>query len=131
MIKWSTIIGILCCPLLAGCGGDDELALVEGEITFRGKPARAQIMFQLLRGDERRSGRPSYGYTDSAGHYKLQYSQASEGALVGPHLVVITVYSESSAEEDYSSPKRPLRSAQFFRRVESGEENVFHFDLTD
>jgi hypothetical protein len=78
-------------PLLAGlvvfassgCGGP-RIATVSGKVTYDGKPlSQGTIMFYP------EVGRAAVGQIGSDGSYTLTTFQPGDGALVGPHRVVI------------------------------------------
>lgn len=79
--------------LAAGCGkGGPRLATVTGTVSLDGKPlANAKVEFQPLEG-----GSPSYGTTDSNGHYRLMFSADRPGAMIGKHVVRITTFRQES-----------------------------------
>jgi hypothetical protein len=75
---------------LAGCNRGPEFALVEGTITFDGKPLdNAEVVF-LPDSAKGNMGPTASAYTDEQGHYKLFCDKANkEGAVVGPHRVCV------------------------------------------
>jgi len=82
--------------ILAGCRPSDGIKLgkVEGTVTVDGQPIEgAELTFQPD------AARPSYGITDSAGHYFLQFTMDRDGAVVGKHTVSITTKRSQSGGE--------------------------------
>jgi len=45
------------------------------------------------------TGRPSWGMTDTTGHFKLSYAPEQDGAIIGKHTVVVQ-YKPSSMEAE-------------------------------
>jgi len=74
---------------LCGCGGATdapELAIVEGTVTWQGKPlADAGVAFTPD------SGPVAIGQTDDAGHFSLS-THGQPGAAVGTHQVTIQAF---------------------------------------
>jgi hypothetical protein len=111
--------------VLAGCGeSGPQVAPVSGRVTLDGKALElADVVFQ-----PDGSQRASYGRTDSDGRYQVMFKRGQEGAIVGEHTVRIWV----SRELVPNPPKIPARydtESELRREVQSGEDNVFDFDL--
>ena len=78
-----------------GCFGPagPKVGQVEGMVLDNGKPvSNAKVTFYPA------DGRPSYGSTDSDGHYVLKYSDSIPGAVVGSHDVQISTMSMSAPQ---------------------------------
>jgi len=107
-------------PLLLGCGtGGPELAPVSGRVTLDGRPLElADVVFQ-----PEGALSPSYGRTDTEGRYQLGYKRGVTGAIVGEHMVAISV-----SRELVPNPPQIART-ELRVTVEPGKENVFNFDL--
>lgn len=80
--------GALVLGLLAGLIGcrreGPEVVPVSGVLTRQGKPVpNMQVWFQPA------EGRPSWGATDEAGRFTLNYARGQDGARVGKHKVFI------------------------------------------
>jgi hypothetical protein len=114
-----------------GCGRGPkgvEIGKVKGTVTLNHQPlADATVLFQPA------SGRPSYGKTDSAGKYTLEYTQGIEGAVVGKHKVIIR---SEVPGEDGKPPLAPEKlpnkyhdKSELSAEVKSGP-NTFDFDLS-
>jgi hypothetical protein len=73
--------------VLAGCSSSDKpsLAEVNGTLTKGGKPFVDAALEFYPEG----MGGTSYGTTDSAGNFKLNYSTGEPGAAVGKHTVKV------------------------------------------
>ncbi len=78
--------GLLVFTALAGCSRGDrpDLGIVSGIVTLEGEPlANVEVAFIP------NNGRPSYGKTDAAGNYDLNYIRNIQGAKIGVHNVLI------------------------------------------
>lgn len=122
----------------SGCGGSEgpELGNVYGTVTLDGEPlAEASVVFQPTE-----SGRLAVAMTDENGEYVLQYSQTSEGAILGEHVVRITTGQEGSDDGEEVIPTVPERVPVRYNRdaLDNPEMNVeiktgtnqFDFELT-
>lgn len=79
---------IICIGIVAGCSsrtaGYPPLGEVSGVVTMGTMPlANATVMFQPPK------GRASIGDTDAEGRYRLVFTSAAFGAIVGPHHVSV------------------------------------------
>ncbi len=113
--------------LLNGCNTSLATALVQGTVTFDGKPlANALVSFQPVDGS-----RLSTGMTDASGKYSLRFSATQEGALPGEHKVVIQ---SAPGEPDQEHPVKELLPTKYNSTTElkatlkSGRQTV-DFDL--
>ena len=92
---------------LSACGGGSDtppLGTVTGVVTLDDKPlADAEVTFQPEK------GRPSLGKTDSEGNYTLVYTASDNGALIGPHKVLITTAVEAFSDESGGGNDREAR----------------------
>lgn len=68
--------------LAVGCG--DGLSTAEGTVTIDGNPAAEGLSLQFTPVD---GGAPSYGRTDSSGHYVAQFTFNRVGIETGEHSV--------------------------------------------
>lgn len=120
--------------LTGGCGRSKPnvpFGSVQGTITLDGKPlAGAAVMF------EPKSGRPSYGTTDTSGAYALMYRGNPWGAIVGHHQVRITTEGLLADSPDAAPqvvkerlPKRYHSESTLTAEVAPGK-NVIDFALT-
>jgi hypothetical protein len=92
---------------LAGCGPRVKLVPVEGTVKINGKPAAnisIQFMPDAMQGGK---GPTSFGTTDAAGKFRLQTNDGQEGAVVGPHRVVLTDLDEERPPQGREAKKRP------------------------
>ncbi|MCH7989093.1 MAG: hypothetical protein IID46_08065 [Planctomycetes bacterium] len=88
--------------LSAGCGGIDDLGLieVEGTITMDDK-ALPNAGVAFLPTEEGVGGTsPSYGTTDKDGKYSLQFSLSREGAYAGKYKVKISTHRQADEDEE-------------------------------
>ncbi len=128
------IVGIAI--LLVGCGsGADrpQIAKAEGTVTFENQPlAEASVSFIP------ESGRPASGFTDANGHFVLRTFDIEDGALPGPHTVIISkVASTAKKEADIYAKQKSvipekygdLKKSGLSATVNADGENKFAFDL--
>jgi hypothetical protein len=113
-----------------GCHRGPELAPVSGHITYNGKALDlAEVSFEPT------EGRASHALTDKDGHYELRYTRDAMGGLVGPHTVRIKALTELTGPKGNSIvrpqfiPARYNTQSELHCEVESGQQNVFDFDL--
>ena len=120
LLQWILPVLILC---FVGCGSPSNIGTVEGNVTLDGAPlAHASITFYPSSGE-----RSSSGKTDENGKYTLRHTREVVGALVGKHVVTVSIITEgkkSIVPAKYSDRKVTDQTAT----VESGS-NTFNFDL--
>jgi hypothetical protein len=84
---WRMVAGcsLLSLTVLAGCGDDGpKLGQVTGSVTRKGAPVgNCTIVFHPT------DGRPSFGFVDQHGKFKLEYLKGTAGAKVGQHRVYV------------------------------------------
>lgn len=120
------------------CGGcaDSELGTVRGTVQMDGKPLpNAVVTFYPLEPDvSAGKGGASYGRTDDAGEYELQYNRDSKGAEIGRHKVEISTRQESSGG-DYGAdipetvPAKYNSQTTLTAEVASGHNTIDFLDL--
>ena len=118
----------LSAPLLAaGCGGDPNLASVYGVVTLNGQPLPKAFLTFIPQGGK---GSPSYGKTDDAGRYQMQFSDSASGAWIGRNLVKISTADAVNPEVTIPEQVPPAynRNSDLYRTVEQGK-NQFDFEL--
>ncbi len=71
---------------LVGCGGNNDLASVTGQVTLDGKPVPEAFVKFIPKGS---SGAPSFGKTDASGNYVMMFSDTEKGAWIGENSVTI------------------------------------------
>lgn len=121
-----------------GCFGPTgpKVAQVKGTVLDNGKPVKdAKVAFYPV------DGRPSYGSTDSDGHFELEYDGSMKGAVVGTHDVQISTMAmaapqpiSSVAPNQYSKMPKPAIPKQYTwpSEVQVAEgKNDLSFDLKD
>lgn len=114
MIRTCSMLVFL--ALVVGCGESRNSASVTGTVTLGGQPAADLIVrFQPVgKGDtsQPNTGMGSFGKTDSAGHYKLLFSDnESSGAIIGEHFVTIDELTpESEANNDAGGLGQPQKA---------------------
>jgi hypothetical protein len=112
---------------LAGCSSD--LPTVKGKVTLDGVPlpdAFVEFTPQVA------GGSPSYGRTDTGGHYNLMFSLKKYGAVPGENVVRITtadVGDMGAANVPERVPDRYNRKTELRVEVKANEANAFDFDL--
>ncbi len=80
------ILYLILIPLVAGCGGDDRFASVQGTVTIDGSPVEGvEILFEA----DFPGGSPSIGFTDASGRYQAMFTPTQPGAMVGKHRIRI------------------------------------------
>jgi len=81
--KFLQILLAIC--FLIGCSrGGPEVVPIEGMVTHNGEPVpNLRIYFVPT------DGRPSWGISDAAGHFVLDYDPERKGARVGTHKIWI------------------------------------------
>ena len=96
-------IAMLCGLMAMGCSRSEiPLAAVEGTVSFNGRPAQAEIIFEPVGGDGGTGGRPSSALSDVRGRFRLQYTEDRAGAIIGPHRVTVKVMRAFGEEEPQS-----------------------------
>ena len=85
-VVWALLISFL-----VGCGSEYDIAPVSGKITLDGAPlAGALVSFEPLATDGLEAGYGSYGECNEEGVYQLKSLHGENGAIVGPHRILIT-----------------------------------------
>ena len=127
-ITWVFVAVAVCC--VAGCGGGD-LGRVSGTVTLDGQPlADALVSFYP------EDGRPSMGTTDADGNYDLSFTPTEAGAMIGNHIVRITVAQvEGEGEEGGRLPKETIPAkynskSELKAEVKPGKNRNVNFDLS-
>jgi hypothetical protein len=98
---------------LAGCGPRVKFAPVDGTVKINGRPApniSVQFLPDALKGGK---GPTSFGTTGADGKFRLKTSDGQEGAVVGPHRVVLADLDEERAPQGKQPSKAPRLSARY------------------
>ncbi|MEZ6132139.1 MAG: carboxypeptidase-like regulatory domain-containing protein [Planctomycetaceae bacterium] len=129
------LLALSLCLVMAGCGGASgpDIASVEGTVTMDGQPlANASVVFIP------ENGRPGGAWTDSSGHYVLNFSGERQGAIPGKNTVRISTYREGGQNEDGTMaesqketvPAKYNAQSELTFTVEDGKANVADFAIT-
>ena len=120
------LLPLIVCISVAGCGGSSdrpELGEVIGTVTLDGEPlANAVVMFKP------KGKRPSRGFTNANGHYKLAYIRDILGATTGKHRVIIDRVPKHEGKSYQKLPSR-YNSATTLEAVVEPGENVLNWTL--
>ena len=122
---------------LLGCSSSRKSGQVSGKVTANGQPlSDIGVTFEPTGAG---AGQGSFGRTDDAGHYSLQFIDTNQsGALIGAHTVTFAdMQNVGGADEPDAGPSLPRRKSrlpasvldkpsQF--EVKSGQ-NEANFDL--
>ncbi len=98
---------------LVGCGGDFQVAPVEGVVTLDNQPlANATVYYQpQRRGSDPVVGPPSIGVTNEEGHYSMRLTTGESGVVVGSHVVSISTF-ESRMVDPQNSDRTEIVSEE-------------------
>ena len=117
------ILLVICC--LVGCGrSGPEIVPIEGTVTHNGEPVpNLRIYFVPT------DGRPSWGISDAAGHFVLDYDPEHKGAKVGTHKVWIVdegaiVDQTVAMSGGAARPKRPPAISQIVDKYSQGKSTL-------
>src|SRR5262245_35767370 len=111
--RWLRLV-LLLGLLAAGCGGDRaKLVPAEGVLKINGQPAAnvaIQFMSDVVKGNK---GPTSVGTTDKEGKFRLKTNDGKDGAVPGPHNVVLTDLDEDRPAQGQVSRKPSRIPPQF------------------
>lgn len=95
--------------VFAGCGSREApLVPVEGILLQAGRPVvGAQVVFCPDR-EAGAKGPRSFGTTDKDGRFKLATDEGADGAVSGPHRVVVFLNAGSEVDENPAPRKTPV-----------------------
>lgn len=130
------LLAIACGSLLiTGCSEQRyPLSSVSGIVTLEGKPlVDTRVLFDPLRqGDSIHAGPGSIGCTDESGRFALVTLDGDEGAVVGPHRVMITTFQQDEKGKVIRKEEVPMHYLRdrslSFEVGASGNESA-NFDL--
>src|SRR4051812_24314393 len=78
-----------------GCGGDanmPKLGKVSGKVTYKGQPVTSgHIVFTPAAGKGGDTGQTATGEIESDGSYTMTTFNTGDGAILGQHIVTVTV----------------------------------------
>lgn len=132
--------------LLAGCGGHEGLAPVNGTVRYKGEPLTSgEVRFV----PEGTGARGALGPIDAQGHYELSTFDPGDGAYVGSYRVTVVAVGPDKPipakrkgkmmQEEMQGSGDPLVPKRYFSptttdlkaEVVSGKTNVIDLDLKD
>lgn len=112
----------VCLTFLAGCSQELETYPVTGKVSFNdGTPlAGARVVFESTE-----QAVSSQGYTDNEGHYTLTTNEEGDGAVPGPHRVIVmpppaAVVQGGGEEAVVTAPAKPVVAKKYQRYDTSG-----------
>ena len=124
-----TAVSFLVFSLLAGCGGEQsvgpELGKVSGIVTMNGQPlGSASVVFESA------SGQVSFGDTNDAGVYEMNYGAGKKGAALGDNNVRISTATDNPVDGNWKDPipKKYNSKTELKAQVSAGE-NEINFEL--
>lgn len=97
---------IVLTSLVVGCGSSNpSVALVEGTVTYQGKPVEGADVSFWGKG----APQAGIGKTDAAGKFQISTFGKNDGALLGPHVVVVAkkASTEGITAADMAAGKKP------------------------
>lgn len=107
--------GVLCTALALaiGCGSKVKLVPAEGTLKIGGKAA-ANVAVQFLPDATKgASGPTSYGTTDSEGKFRLKTYDGQDGAVPGPHTVILADHDEERPPQGKPVTKWPRLDSKY------------------
>lgn len=106
--------GILFAAIVsAGCGSKVKLVPAEGVLKIGGKPA-ANIAVQFLPDvTQGAKGPTSYGTTDAEGRFRLKTYDGQDGAVPGPHTVILADQDEERPPQGKPLTKQPRLDSKY------------------
>jgi len=104
--------------VLGGCNSGPPIAPVTGVLTYKGK-AVPNVHLEFIP----EQGRPSWGLTDAAGRFALEYDRDNKGALVGKHKVYAKM-GPFGANVSGERPDTPKELAELFDKYSATNSTV-------
>ncbi len=99
--------------LAAGCESKAKVVPVEGVLKIAGKPA-ANVSVQLLPDHLKgNSGPTSYGTTDAEGKFRLKAQDGQDGAVAGPHVVILADLDEERPPQGVAPKRAPRLDSKY------------------
>ena len=97
----------------AGCGSKVKLVPAEGVLKIGGKPA-ANVSVQFLPDVTKgASGPTSYATTDAEGKFRLKTYDGQDGAVAGPHTVILADLDEERPPQGKALTKAPRLDSKY------------------
>lgn len=111
----------ICLTLVCGCS-NQSMAPVKGRVMFNGKPVKAAAVTFSPTGTpgQLETGKPGTGFTDDEGYFELSTFKSYDGALIGPHSVLVTL--------DDTNPAKCRREKTLTLEVKPGD-NTFTIEM--
>ena len=97
----------------SGCGSEEKLVPAEGVLKIGGKPA-ANVSIQFMPDAPNGKGGPtSSGRTDAEGRFKLKTNDGRDGAVPGPHTVILADLDEERPAQGQPMKNPPRLDAKY------------------
>lgn len=96
-----------------GCGSGPKPVPAEGVVKINGLPAAnisVQFLPDVLKGGD---GPTSYGSTDAEGKFRLQTYDGRDGAVPGPHTVILADLDEERTPQGRAPTKLPRLDGKY------------------
>jgi hypothetical protein len=135
----SRLVSIALLALVVGCSSGNEFptAKVRGKITYRNNPVPNGTVLFVPQGDKP----TATGELNSDGTYELTTYEPGDGAVLGPHTIMITAVEEMTDKlpEQRSGTPKALVPVQYTSNSTSGltaevndtDVNTIDFELKD
>lgn len=109
----AVFILVACSTVLpAGCGKTVKLVPAKGVVVIKGKPA-AGISVQFLPEHVKGEQRPtSFALTDDEGNFILKTSDGKDGAVPGPHVVLLADTQQERTPQGEVAKTKPRLSGK-------------------
>jgi hypothetical protein len=99
--------------VLGGCSSEVKVVPAEGVLKIGGKPApnvSVQFLPDVTKGA---AGPTSYAMTDAEGRFKLKTQDGRDGAVPGPHTVILADLDEERPPQGVPLKKQPRLSSRY------------------
>jgi hypothetical protein len=110
--------------LASGCSSGTSVVEVNGTVTHRGKKIP-----RLLLNFVPETGRPSWGYSDENGRFKLIYEKDRDGIQVGKHTVWVELHAKTPVEDVASRIKEMPELAVILEKYGNPEKSPYRIDI--
>jgi hypothetical protein len=99
--------------LAAGCESKPKVVPVEGVLKIGGKAA-ANVSVQFLPDHLKGNGGPtSYATTDAEGKFRLKAQDGQDGAVAGPHVVILADLDEERPAQGVAPKRAPRLDSKY------------------
>jgi hypothetical protein len=122
------LLALTCTLSLSGCSHEGpKVVAVSGTATHNGAPIpNVELTFHPA------VGRPSWGFTDEAGHFSLNYTRDQDGAVVGKHKVTVRAKPPGSPEEEFSGrSSAPPYMAELREKYGDAADSPLEIDIQE